>query len=499
MAEDTTTGADEREAMSGDEALGRVYDERAEAHYKLSEEIRRAPGRFTKDFIIAEMCGAVGELSYEVQRLRATIEKTGATASRRVEAAREREDIWRDRLLPQLAAATVRAETAEAALETLHGQLLAEREAWREGSAARLEQQTGKKVTIVLAPKDQCTATIDIWGVRCEKIGGHPELHYARTGGGHVEWRGLDDARQDDQRQPWEPIRDQQDIAALVAAPTDRLSDEEYDAWRSAWMRADAEQDDARQDGAGHGGEEAGTQQGAKRSARTMTLVAVFLRVTGFTHAETGRLLGVSGNAVAAWERGARMNQAHRDRLEDLNGRAQLVLSKTFYGRREAIFAPRDGKPCIYDEWLAEGWTLPIDADGESAYFEAGEPEYRFVQPDGSVSEFDVHNGPCDCQRQMRVGDGPWLAAGGWVGADAAPLEPRPAAFTLPPREALERLAAEQGVRPVVHIDDLSAAPEDRLPEADMAAFLASIRSLRGGHDIPNSTPDNPTTEDSAP
>lgn len=72
------------------------------------------------------------------------------------------------------------------------------------------------------------------------------------------------------------------------------------------------------------------------------------------------------------------------------------------------------------------------------------EIEYRFVQPDGTASEFDLHNGPCDCQRQARVGDGPWLAAGGWVSGDAAaPALGSGCTFLLLSREALERQAGQ--------------------------------------------------------
>lgn len=141
--------------------------------------------------------------------------------------------------------------------------------------------------------------------------------------------------------------------------------------------------------------------------ARTITLVDVFLRVTGLTPAEAGRLLGVSANAIAAWSRGARMNEAHRDRLDDLNSRAQLVPSKTFYGRRNAIFAARDGQPSIYDQWLAESWTPPVEPDGEAAYFEAG-----------------VH-------------DTPGLATGGYV-SNAAPALDAGCTFPMPSRAHLE-------------------------------------------------------------
>lgn len=64
----------------------------------------------------------VREVASLRERLAAANERaewTEATANRRVEAAREREEIWRDRIFPQVAAAIRRAERAEARLDAL--------------------------------------------------------------------------------------------------------------------------------------------------------------------------------------------------------------------------------------------------------------------------------------------------------------------------------------------------------------------------------------------
>lgn len=104
---------------------------------------------------------------------------------------------------------------------------------------------------------------------------------------------------------------------------------------------------------------------------KSSMLIGVFLRVSGLTPAEAGRLFGVSANAVNAWNVGARMNAAHFARLDDLNGRAQRVESTTFYHRRAPIMTPRDGQPSIYQQWLAEAQTPPVDPSDEPAYFES--------------------------------------------------------------------------------------------------------------------------------
>jgi hypothetical protein len=118
------------------------------------------------------------------------------------------------------------------------------------------------------------------------------------------------------------------------------------------------------------------SEAGPKRAKSSMSM-GVFLRISGLTPAEAGRLLGVSANAVNAWSRGASMNAAHFARLDELNGLAQKVKSTTFYNRRASIMMPCDGQPSIYDQWLAEAWTPPLEPPGEPAYFKAapaGEP-----------------------------------------------------------------------------------------------------------------------------
>lgn len=73
---------------------------------------------------------------------------------------------------------------------------------------------------------------------------------------------------------------------------------------------------------------------------------------------------------------------------------------------------------------------------------ELGDPEteYRFLLADGTESEFDVHNGPCDCQKQARlIYEGPWLAAGGWVSADVSVVAGESGCtFMLPSRADIE-------------------------------------------------------------
>jgi hypothetical protein len=107
--------------------------------------------------------------------------------------------------------------------------------------------------------------------------------------------------------------------------------------------------------------------------------------------------------------------------MNELRTRAEATEASVTYwrGRTEAAWAHGDK--------LANDLVSAVFGDGGPAEFrrrwariaELGEPEteYRFVLANGTESEFDVHNGPCACRREARlVYEGPWLAAGGWVG-----------------------------------------------------------------------------------
>lgn len=85
------------------------------------------------------------------------------------------------------------------------------------------------------------------------------------------------------------------------------------------------------------------------------------------------------------------------------------------------------------------------------------EPEYRYLLADGTESEFDLHNGPCDCQRQVRD-----VYVTPWRSAERRPRQPH------------------EPIRDQQDVDDLAAAPEDRLSPEEAAEFLKNIAECRG-------------------
>lgn len=170
---------------------------------------------------------------------------------------------------------------------------------------------------------------------------------------------------------------------------------------------------------------------------------------------------------------------AECERLRNRTERAEARLAEIGETREAGVCCACGSTAVAYHNYRDQPFCAPC-ADGHSATQtraqddsghgdEAGDSEpdteVRFLLADGRESEFDLHNGPCDCQRQVRHGDGPWLAAGGWVSADSAPILEAGCTFPLPSRERLERLAVEYGVRTVANICDLAAAPEDRLSD----------------------------------
>lgn len=171
-----------------------------------------------------------------------------------------------DCLRAELAAATARAETAEAEVDTYRAQLVQ----WAEMKqavhdvremrerAARTEQaeaEVGRLKDVALK------AISDEKQLLRERIAGelnraaelgypanaawvqdmHQAAYIARDG--LNAWlaengRNPDGTRQDGRRQPWEPIRNEQDIDDLAAKPEDRLSDAEFESFQTALREA---------------------------------------------------------------------------------------------------------------------------------------------------------------------------------------------------------------------------------------------------------------------
>lgn len=130
------------------------------------------------------------------------------------------------------------------------------------------------------------------------------------------------------------------------------------------------------------------------------------------------------------------------------------------------------------------GWTLgPIGAGAALWQRYGGSIRLPHEMTDWDLGKAVMDIGiaedrhPGDIHADVLAYDGP--AVGGPVRSVSPPLESG-CTFTLPPREHLERLAAKQGVRPVMHIDDLAAAPEDRPSDKEAKAFLYALSQACG-------------------
>jgi transcriptional regulator with XRE-family HTH domain len=73
--------------------------------------------------------------------------------------------------------------------------------------------------------------------------------------------------------------------------------------------------------------------------------------LSGLTWEQISRMMGVSRRAVHSWASGARVNGANAERLSSLLSVVAGLDARTSAGRRALLFAPRDAKSSIFDEF----------------------------------------------------------------------------------------------------------------------------------------------------